>query len=146
MDILKQAAANAFKKSGGKDTNLTYEDYPNNAGVEWAKIAFSKKEGGLLNVLKKSFNDPAFSALTSIGGATLTKDKEGNMILTDKYNFNKAYSTNPSAGEDVNKATIISALKLAIEESPYAGLRQLGNAIVPRKNGIDIRINLGKVE
>jgi hypothetical protein len=142
--VLKQAAINAFKRSGSDKTNLSYEDYPDNAGVKWAKIAFSKEGGGILNILKKSIDDPAFSALTTVGGATLNKDKEGNIILTDKYNFNHAYSSNLSKGENPDHASIISAIKIAIEQSPYAGLKQLGNAIVPRKNGLDIKLNLGK--
>ena len=129
---LKGIANEALMK--GKDT-IGYEDY----------------ESGTINQsLIKNLFSKNYNLKTLIGGGKITIDDNGEMIITDKFDFNDAQDINSL--EDVKNmfSGIVSAWKG--EDDKYAGgaysaireaMKWLGSA---PGEGSDIKINLGKYE
>lgn len=87
VDVLRQAAMNALAEGR---TNIDYEDYPDVAEGLTARelVSDSEARGGFMNVLDLISNNPVADAAYSVGGATI-KIKDGDVYLTDLYDFSK---------------------------------------------------------
>jgi len=132
IDELKGIANKALTQ--GKST-ISYEDYDQGTiGQSLIKNLFSKN----------------YNLKTLIGGGKIIIDENGEMIITDKFDFNDAQDINSL--EDVKNmfSGIISAWKG--EDDKYAGgaysaireaMKWLGSA---PGEGSDLKINLGKYE
>ena len=80
LKILRDSAVGALDK--GK-SSMTYEDYPS------GKSDISYQEKGIMELANKMMDDE-FQMRTTIGAANLTIDANGDIILTDRFNFNDA--------------------------------------------------------
>ena len=86
---LKEAAINALNKGR---SNVDYEDYP--LASDGTKVRGlvaspeSREESGGFMELATS-NDPVVQAALTIGGGTLKEDENGEVYLTDIYDFSK---------------------------------------------------------
>ena len=118
----------------GKDT-INYDDYDQGTiGQSLIKNLFSKN----------------YNLKTLIGGGKITIDDNGEMIITDKFDFNDAEDLNSLQDVKNMFSGIVSAWKG--EDDKYAGgaysaireaMKWLGSA---PGEGSDVKINLGKYE
>ena len=125
LGILKEAAVNALDK--GK-SSMTYKDYPG------GEMNFNK------NLLAK-MADKNFQMRTTIGSANLRIDENGDIILTDQFNFNDA--------EDVNslKEAKNAVLEIFGEDGLYKKIRKFSKfAGSEEGEGAPIELNLGKYD
>jgi len=129
---LKGIAHKALLK--GKDT-IGYEDYDSG----------TINQSLLKNLFSKNYN-----LKTLIGGGKIIINDNGEMIITDKFDFNDAQDINSLKDVENMFSGIVSAWKG--EDDKYAGgaysaireaMRWLGSA---PGEGSDIKINLGKYE
>jgi len=132
QEELKGIANKALMK--GKDT-INYEDY---------------EQGTLSQSLIKNLFSKNYNLKTLIGGGKIIINENGEMIITDKFDFNDAQDL--ESLDDVKNmfSGIVSAWKG--EDDKYAGgaysalreaMKWLGSA---PGEGSDIKINLGKYE
>lgn len=87
--IISKGIVNGTIKQTGKNTwKIGYEAYNTHdkekGETKFADISFKT---GIHKILPK-LNDVNFNFKTTIGQATLIKDKNGNFIVKDRYNFN----------------------------------------------------------
>ena len=125
LNILKKAATTALDK--GK-YSMSYKDYPG------GEMNFNK------NLLAK-MADKNFQMRTTIGSANLRIDENGDIILTDQFNFNDA--------EDVNslKEAKNAVLEIFGEEGLYKKIRKFSKfAGSGEGEGTPIELNLGKYD
>jgi hypothetical protein len=118
----------------GKDT-IGYEDY----------------EGGTINQsLIKNLFSKNYNLKTLIGGGKINIDDNGNIVVTDKFDFNDAQDMNSLADVKNMFSGIVSAWQG--KDDKYAGglysalreaMKWFGSA---PGEGSDIKINLGKYE
>ena len=122
LGILKEAATTALDK--GK-SSMTYEDYPE------GYMDFNK------NLLSK-MADKNFQMRTTIGSANLRIDENGDIILTDQFNFNDAKDI--KSLEDAKNAV----LDIFGEKGLYKKIRKFATyAGSEEGEGTPIEINLG---
>jgi len=122
LGILKEAAINALDK--GK-TSMSYKDYPG------GEMNFNK------NLLAK-MADKNFQMRTTIGSANLRIDENGDIILTDQFNFNDAKDIKSLA--DAKNAV----LEIFGEDGLYKKIRKFATyAGSEEGKGAPIEINLG---
>lgn len=81
-EALKQVVLNAEKD--GRNY-ITYEDY-------FSLPGFDLKDFDSSNLLSRVFDTPAESVRSTLGRANFTRDSRGNIIVSDKYDFNAAYN------------------------------------------------------
>tara|TARA_B100000029_G_scaffold192550_1_gene190617 strand:+ start:1416 stop:2144 length:729 start_codon:yes stop_codon:yes gene_type:complete len=102
-----------------------------------------RKSDSLLDLIKQSY-DPYKSMSTTLGQAQLSKDKEGNLIISDNYDFNLfANMTENMTTTDALKG-IFQQLK---EGNPYKAMGIIAGKLGTsefEKAGNPVRINLGK--
>ena len=118
----------------GKDT-INYEDY----------------ESGTINQsLLKNLFSKNYNLKTLLGQSKITIDENGEMVVTDKFDFNDAEDLNSLQDVKNMFSGIVSAWKG--EDDKYAGgtysaireaMKWLGSA---PGEGSDVKINLGKYE
>ena len=122
LGILKEAATTALDK--GK-SSMTYEDYPE------GYMDFNK------NLLAK-MADKNFQMRTTIGSANLRIDENGDIILTDQFNFNDAKDV--KSLEEAKNAV----LDIFGEKGLYKKIRKFATyAGSGEGEGTPIEINLG---
>lgn len=90
IKALKDAVISARNRGSG---NVNYVDYGTEGGT-YDDIGGSKVYGGAKELpnasLLKRINDPNYSMKTTIGQAKITKNKKGETVILDRYNFNNA--------------------------------------------------------
>tara|TARA_R110000765_G_scaffold109975_2_gene201192 strand:+ start:127 stop:660 length:534 start_codon:yes stop_codon:yes gene_type:complete len=121
--VLKEAAINALDQ--GK-SSMSYEDYPG------GEMNFNE------NFLSK-LQDPNFNMRTTIGSANLRINENGDIILTDQFNFNDA--------KDIKSLSDAKNAVLDIfgEEGLYKKIRKIGTyAGSEEGEGSSIELNLGQ--
>jgi hypothetical protein len=122
LGILKEAATTALDK--GK-SSMTYEDYPG------GEMNFNK------NLLAK-MADKNFQMRTTIGSANLRIDENGDIILTDQFNFNDAKDV--KSLKDAKNAV----LEIFGEDGLYKKIRKFATYTGSEEGkGAPIEINLG---
>ena len=122
LGILKEAATTALDK--GK-SSMSYEDYPG------GEMNFNK------NLLAK-MADKNFQMRTTIGSANLRIDENGDIILTDQFNFNDAKDV--KSLEEAKNAV----LEIFGEDGLYKKIRKFATyAGSEEGEGTPIEINLG---
>jgi len=135
LNLLKGIALDNVKS--GK-TIINYEDYKSVKDKDiWKDIRFKTK--GLPDLSNKRFN-----LKTTLGRAGIKIDKNNNLIITDRFNF-----------DDSDKVESFSDLARMLKEIGGAGLRGEGYHFVRKigkwfgsgkGEGQLVRINLGKVD
>jgi hypothetical protein len=112
-------------------------------------IGYSGKKFSVLD----AFIDPTVNLEMTLGRSNYEKDKEGNYILKDKYDFNTKSANVLKESIDPDKLVDKDLLKASIEEYKkgevdLAGLARVigGINLGDQKKGIDVKINLGKIE
>jgi len=133
--ILKSIALDVLSK--GK-TNIEYADYKSVEGDNaYADVNYTAK--GLPDISNKRFN-----LKTSLGQASIKVDRNGNLIIVDKFNFNDS--------ADINSFTDFYQMVKEIGGSALQGegynlVRKVGKWFgSPEGEGQNVRINLGKVD
>ena len=125
INVLREAAINALDK--GK-SSMTYEDYPE------GYMDFNQ------NTLAKMANKN-FQMRTTVGSANLRIDENGDIILTDQFNFNDAKDIK-SLKEAKN-----AVLDIFGEKGLYKKIRKFSTyAGSEEGKGAPIELNLGKYE
>ena len=125
INVLRKAAINALDK--GK-SSMTYEDYPG------GEMNFNK------NTLAKMANKN-FQMRTTIGSANLRIDENGDIILTDQFNFNDAKDV--KSLEEAKDAV----LEVFGEKGLYKKIRKFSTyAGSEEGKGAPIELNLGKYD
>lgn len=135
QSILKSIALDVLSK--GK-TNIEYADYKSVEGDNaYADVSYTAK--GVPDITDKRFN-----LKTSLGQATIKVDRNGNLIIVDKFNFNDS--------ADINSFTDFYQMVKEIGGSALQGegynlVRKVGKWFgSPEGEGQTVRINLGKVD
>tara|TARA_Y100000310_G_scaffold314035_2_gene363047 strand:+ start:7737 stop:8261 length:525 start_codon:yes stop_codon:yes gene_type:complete len=143
MQREKESRAKDFEFVGlsprATDIGISYQDYPATQKLTGEfPSSIPSSLSSLIKRTSESFRDPATSLAMTIGLGDLSKDKKGNTIVTDTYNFNAA------SREELNLAEVIRALTAG--GSLFGGMDVLGVLAVPRDEGRPININLGKID
>ena len=129
LKILRDSAVNSLDK--GK-SSMTYEDYPS------GKSDISYQEKGIMELANKMMDDE-FQMRTTIGAANLTIDANGDIILTDRFNFNDAQDVRDL--EDAKNAIF----DIFGTDGAYKKIRKVGTyAGSGEGKGAPIEINLGQ--
>ena len=129
LKILRDSAVNSLDK--GK-SSMTYEDYPS------GKSDISYQEKGIMELANKMMDDE-FQMRTTIGAANLTIDANGDIILTDRFNFNDAQDVKDL--EDAKNAIF----DIFGTDGAYKKIRKVGTyAGSGEGKGAPIEINLGQ--
>src|SRR6056300_1208091 len=133
--ILKSIALDVLSK--GK-TNIEYKDYKSVEGDNaYADVSYTAK--GVPDITDKRFN-----LKTSLGQASIKVDRNGNLIIVDKFNFNDS--------ADINSFTDFYQMVKEIGGSALQGegynlVRKVGKWFgSPEGEGQTVRINLGPVD
>ena len=123
--VLREAAINALDK--GK-SSMSYEDYPG------GEMNFNKD-------LLAKLQDPNFNMRTTVGSANLRINENGDIILTDQFNFNDAKDI-----KDLSDAKD-AVLDIFGEECLYKKIRKVGTyACSEEGEGSPIELNLGQYD
>ena len=129
LKILRDSAINSLDK--GK-SSMTYEDYPS------GKSDISYQEKGIMELANKMMDDE-FQMRTTIGAANLTIDANGDIILTDRFNFNDAQDVKDL--EDAKNAIF----DIFGTEGAYKKIRKVGTYAGSGEGfGAPIELNLGQ--
>ena len=108
------------KRGGGASGSIGYGDYTGG----WS--SFGDPSEGPLDMLYKSYTDPAYRMETTLGGASYRRLPDGSYVVEDQYNFNA-----PSRQRVTNalrEKGIASLLTDAYKTNGMAGvLNVLGN-------------------
>ena len=129
IKILRDSAVGALDK--GK-YNITYGDYPS------GKTDLSYQEGGIMELANKMMDDE-FQMRTTIGAANLTIDANGDIILTDRFNFNDAQDVRDL--EDAKNAIF----DIFGTDGAYKKIRKVGTYAGSGEGfGAPIELNLGQ--
>ena len=133
--LLKSIALDVL--SQGK-TNIEYADYKSVEGDNaYADVSYTAK--GIPDVTDKRFN-----LKTALGQAEIKVDRNGNLVIVDRFNFNDS--------EDINSFTDFYQM---VKEIGGSALQGEGYNLVrkvakwfgsPEGEGQNVRINLGKVD
>ncbi|MDB2405073.1 hypothetical protein N9W19_00035 [bacterium] len=125
ISVLREAAINALDE--GK-SSMSYEDYPG------GEMNFNK------NLLAK-LKDPNFNMRTTVGSANLRINEDGDIILTDQFNFNDAKDV-----KDLSDAKD-AVLDVFGQKGLYKKIRKIGTyAGSEEGEGSPIELNLGKYD
>ena len=120
------------KKLKSGSTVLSYKDYGTGEG-DVGDVDFF----GLKDIYNK-FNDPAYALKTLIGNANIEINERGEVVITDRYNFNEADPE--SLGDYAAKAALVAS------NPGYQTFRQAGSVFGSNEGeGSRIRLNLGKI-
>tara|TARA_X000001382_G_scaffold1778_1_gene2188 strand:- start:60 stop:899 length:840 start_codon:yes stop_codon:yes gene_type:complete len=132
-EALKEAALRAQRQ--GKKA-IEYVDYGTQQKGE-SQYADVGGGGDALDFVSRVF-DPSYSMKTTIGQARIEKDKEGNTIIVDRYNFN-------DADDKFSFTGLMAGVKRA-GFSPYAQIRNIARELGSGQGeGSEVRINLGQL-
>jgi len=133
--LLKDIALDVL--SQGK-TNIEYADYKSVDGDNaYADVSYTKK--GIPDVTDKRFN-----LKTALGQAEIKIDRNGNLVIVDRFNFNDS--------EDINSFTDFYQMVKEIGGSALQGegynlVRKVAKWFGSSEGeGQNVRINLGKVD
>lgn len=132
LKTLRDAARRAERQ---KRNGISYYDYSNNGD-------FEIDAPGWVRALKESFVNPDYSVATTIGLANTKRDKHGNLIVEDTYDFNRD-GPGHLLKQEMERGNIKGALKFAADR-PTELLDMLGYLLAPEGKGRKVRVNLGK--
>lgn len=130
---------NSMDRLGDKSTgSVTYEDYASGlADVTWNKS----------NVDPLSIRDAEGSVKKTLGQFTWKVDDNGDIIVTDEYDFNDAKELQeqyPSNKDKVKHLTSLAAQVATGDLSKYGWLRKLGGLYGSQEGeGVSFEVNLG---
>lgn len=142
---LKQMRSSVGRSEIAKETgDKNYlENFPKDT------IGYSGKKFSVLDALI----DPTVNLEMTLGRSNYEKDKEGNYIVKDKYDFNTKSANILKESIDSDKLVNKDLLKAAIEEYKKGEVDLTGLARVigglnlgDQTKGVPIKINLGKIE
>ncbi len=133
-----RAVQQVIQQTGQQSGTIGYGDYGG------GPIAIPQ-DPGLLDILHKSFTDPAFRMETTLGMANYNVGPDGNVHVSDQYDFNAS----PESVQQAKQAHG-GGLGLAMEGYKQAGwlglLNALGNLARPGETGTPYSLNLGPLK
>ena len=145
----RKVAINALQRNSNV---ISYADYGTvDKGMKsvyedpaYADVGGSIK--GSQGVIKKSFTDPRYALKTTIGQARLTKNKKGETIIEDQYNFNEKSWKDRSFSMEGLK-TFLGDMRNVIRQPEYFAPRMLGSYLGSGPGeGSMVKINLGVLD
>lgn len=144
MESLRSAVSRQVKE--GKTSGVIgYGDYGSAPG-QFSSFGSPYQSGqSIPSMVAESYSDPKFRMETTIGMAKWHKDKNGNIIIEDNYNFNATRKQVEAALKD---ESIAGVLVNAYSGNGIVGLvNAMGNIFgsTDDEGGNRVRINLGKV-
>jgi len=117
LEIIRRAIE---KMGGGASGSIGYGDY---AG---GRSSFGDPSEGLLDMLYKSYTDPAYRMETTLGMASYRRLPDGSYVVEDKYNFNAP--SRQLVTKALREKGVASLLANAFKRNGMAGvLNLLGN-------------------
>ena len=118
---------------------LEYADYgTTQAGDTYSDVGGEGHQGS--NPIEKSFKDPAYALKTTLGQARVFTDKNGNVIIEDRYNFN-------DADDQVTFDSFLDDLRAIKSDWKYFLPRKTAKYFGSKEGeGSKIMINLGKLD
>ena len=117
---------------------LEYKDYATTEGDNVYSDVGGGGQGS--NPIAKSFSDPAYALKTTLGQARVFTDKNGNVIIEDRYNFN-------DADDQVTFDSFLDDLRAIKSDWKYFLPRKTAKYFGSREGeGSKIMINLGKLD
>ena len=109
------------KRGGGEKGQIGYGDY-SKAGFS----SFGDPSEGPLDMLYKSYTDPAYRMETTLGMASYRKLPDGSYVVEDRYNFNA--SSRQAVANALREQGMMSLLHNAYKTRGLSGvLNVLGN-------------------
>jgi hypothetical protein len=116
LDAIRYAIA---KQGGGASGLIGYGDY---GPQGWS--TFGDPKEGPLDMLYKSYTDPAYRMETTLGGASYRRLPDGSYVVEDRYNFNA-----PSRQRVINALREQGLLSLASDAYKKSGLAGVLNLL-----------------
>jgi len=118
---------------------LEYADYGTTKdGDTYSDVGGEGNQGS--NPIEKSFTDPAYALKTTLGQARVFTDKNGNVIIEDRYNFN-------DADDQVTFDSFLDDLRAIKSDWKYFLPRKTAKYFGSKEGeGSKIMINLGKLD
>lgn len=118
---------------------LEYADYGTTKdGNTYSDVGGEGHQGS--NPIEKSFKDPAYALKTTLGQAKVFTDKNGNVIIEDRYNFN-------DADDQVTFDSFLDDLRAIKSNWKYFLPRKTAKYFGSKEGeGSKIIINLGKLD
>ena len=117
---------------------LEYKDYATTEGDNVYSDVGGSVQGS--NPIAKSFSDPAYALKTTLGQAKVFTDKNGNVIIEDRYNFN-------DADDQVTFDSFLNDLRAIKSDWKYFLPRKTAKYFGSKEGeGSKIIINLGKLD
>lgn len=138
---LKEAVIRVSTASGKKEGVISYGDYGKGGFSNWEE---DPSFGGtsLSTIVFDSFNDPRFRLETTLGAARY-KIENGNVIITDTYDF---AASKEKLEKLKNEKGTMNVLKEAFQSHGWSGLlNAMGNLKMGGVKKRKVHINLGKV-
>jgi len=127
LKLLREVAEDA--ESRGK-SEIGYGDYKEEK--PWASG---------FDHIKSAIFDPGGSMANTLGMADISRDEEGNLVITDMYDFAASAEFQEQSIKD---GTMPSLLDAFVEAGPIGPLNLIGNKMLPKGEGRPIKIKLPK--
>ena len=109
------------KRGGGAAGQIGYGDYGKSG---WS--SFGDPSEGPLDMLYKSYTDPAYRMETTLGTASYRRLPDGSYVVEDRYNFNAP--SRQAVANALREQGMVSLLHNAYKKNGLAGvLNVLGN-------------------
>lgn len=147
-DVIKALVVNSSKRLGNKKRGAV--EYGNANNPKDYTIGIEDVTWDSSNVDSLSFNDAEGAIKKTLGQFNWNINKEGDLIVTDRYNFNDAADLQAQYPAHTDRLKHLSQLAAGVatgDTSTFGWLRRLG-ALYGSVDGegAEFRINLGKID
>jgi len=147
-DVIKALVVNSSKRLGNKKRGAV--EYGNANNPKDYTIGIEDVTWDSSNVDSLSFNDAEGAIKKTLGQFSWKINKEGDLIVTDRYNFNDAADLQAQYPTHTDRLKHLSQLAAGVatgDTSTFGWLRRLGALYGSVEGeGAEFRINLGKID
>lgn len=147
-DVIKALVVNSSKRLGNKKRGAV--EYGNANNPKDYTIGIEDVTWDSSNVDSLSFNDAEGAIKKTLGQFSWNINKEGDLIVTDRYNFNDAADLQAQYPTHTDRLKHLSQLAAGVatgDTSTFGWLRRLGALYGSVEGeGAEFRINLGKID
>lgn len=147
-DVIKALVVNSSKRIGNKKRGAV--EYGNANNPKDYTIGIEDVTWDSSNVDSLSFNDAEGAIKKTLGQFSWNINKEGDLIVTDRYNFNDASDLQAQYPTHTDRLKHLSQLAAGVatgDTSTFGWLRRLGALYGSVEGeGAEFRINLGRID